>query len=485
MFGKKAKKRKMTVEETENYIKEISKRGSILGLDSIRRLSKLLSERYPEGEKLLQDRIPAIHIAGTNGKGSVGAMLSAIYQEAGFKVGHFSSPAVFQYEEMFQINGHPIEKERLAALYSEVEETCAEMEREGRVHPTIFEVETAAAFLYFWQEKCQLMIIECGMGGAEDATNVMTHPMACLISSIGKDHARFLGETEEEIAEVKVGILVDPSPLLSAAQKESVSGILRKKAEEMGSDFYQVDRGEIRNLSFSFTEEGIRQSFSYKGVELELPLAGLWQPENAALAVETVWALREGTRRGLLSQESSKAQPCTEEATYTNPAELSFALPDEIIKEGLKKVSWPGRLQKLGNLPGGAELYIDGAHNPAAAVKLRDSIRLYFKGKKIIFIMGVLADKDFHEVLKETMPLGERLFTVKPDNPRALSAEELARAAEPYMEKTRAEGSIREALGEADQAADSETIVLAFGSLSYLAEVKKAFAELEKENRSC
>lgn len=457
MFGKKAEKRKMTVEETENYIKEISKRGSILGLDSIRRLSNLLSERCPEGEKLLQDRIPAIHIAGTNGKGSVGAMLSAIYQEAGFKVGHFSSPAVFQYEEMFQINGHPIEKERLATLYSEVENACAEMEREGRAHPTIFEVETAAAFLYFWQEKCQLMIIECGMGGAEDATNVMTHPMACLISSIGKDHARFLGETEEEIAEVKAGILVDHAPLLSAAQKESVSGILRKKAEEMSSDFYQVDRGEVRNLSFSFTEEGIRQSFFYKGLELELPLAGLWQPENAALAAETVWALR-----------------CK-----------AFALSDEIIKEGLKKVSWPGRLQKLGNLPGGADLYIDGAHNPAAAVKLRDSIRLYFKGKKIIFIMGVLADKDFHELLKETMPLGERLFTVKPDNPRALSAEELARAAEPYMEKTKAEGSIREALGEADQAADSETIVLAFGSLSYLAEVKKAFAELEKENRSC
>lgn len=457
MFGKKAEKRKMTVEETENYIKEISKRGSILGLDSIRRLSNLLSERYPESEKLLQDRIPAIHIAGTNGKGSVGAMLSAIYQEAGFKVGHFSSPAVFQYEEMFQINGHPIEKERLATLYSEVENACAEMEREGRAHPTIFEVETAAAFLYFWQEKCQLMIIECGMGGAEDATNVMTHPMACLISSIGKDHARFLGETEEEIAEVKAGILVDQAPLLSAAQKESVSGILRKKAEEMSSDFYQVDRGEVRNLSFSFTEEGIRQSFFYKGLELELPLAGLWQLENAALAAETVWALR-----------------CK-----------AFALSDEIIKEGLKKVSWPGRLQKLGNLPGGADLYIDGAHNPAAAVKLRDSIRLYFKGKKIIFIMGVLADKDFHELLKETMPLGERLFTVKPDNPRALSAEELARAAEPYMEKTKAEGSIREALGEADQAADSETIVLAFGSLSYLAEVKKAFAELEKENRSC
>lgn len=457
MFGKKAEKRKMTVEETENYIKEISKRGSILGLDSIRRLSNLLSERYPEGEKLLQDRIPAIHIAGTNGKGSVGAMLSAIYQEAGFKVGHFSSPAVFQYEEMFQINGHPIEKERVATLYREVENACAEMEREGRAHPTIFEVETAAAFLYFWQEKCQLMIIECGMGGAEDATNVMTHPMACLISSIGKDHARFLGETEEEIAEVKAGILVDHAPLLSAAQKESVSGILRKKAEEMSSDFYQVDRGEVRNLSFSFTEEGIRQSFFYKGLELELPLAGLWQPENAALAAETVWALR-----------------CK-----------AFALSDEIIKEGLKKVSWPGRLQKLGNLPGGADLYIDGAHNPAAAVKLRDSIRFYFKGKKIIFIMGVLADKDFHELLKETMPLGERLFTVKPDNPRALSAEELARAAEPYMEKTKAEGSIREALGEADQAADSETIVLAFGSLSYLAEVKKAFAELEKENRSC
>lgn len=475
----------MTVEETEAYIKEISKRGSILGLESIRRLCQLLTEDYPENGKLLQDRIPAIHIAGTNGKGSAGAMLSAIYQRGGLKVGHFSSPAVFRYEEMFQINGHPIEKERLAVLYSEMEEACAEMEREGREHPTLFEVETAAAFLYFWQENCQLMIIECGMGGAEDATNVMTHSMACLISSIGKDHAKFLGESEEEIAEVKAGILTENTPLISATQKESITRILRKKTKEMGSDFYQVDRDEIKNLSFSFTEEGIRQSFSYKGLELELPLAGLWQLENAALALETVWVLRKGTRKEFLSQGSSKKSFCEEETSYTNPGDSPFMVSDEIIKEGLKKVSWPGRLENLGKLPSGAELYIDGAHNPAAAAKLRDSIRLYFEGKRLIFIMGVLADKDFHEVLKATLPLGERLFTVKPDNPRALSAEELARAAAPYMGKVKAEGSVRKALYEADQAADAETIVLAFGSLSYLAEVKKTFAELEKEKRSC
>ena len=475
----------MMVEETEAYIKEISKKGSILGLESIRRLCQLLTEAYPENGKLLQDRIPAIHIAGTNGKGSVGAMLSAIYQEAGFKVGHFSSPAVFQYEEMFQINGRPIGKERLAVLYSEVEKACRRIEEEERPHPTIFEVETAAAFLYFWREGCQIMIIECGMGGAEDATNVMTHPMACLISSIGKDHAKFLGESEEEIAEVKAGILVDQAPLISAAQTESVSAILKKKAKEMGAAFYQVESAAIKNASFSFGEEGVIQAFSYKGLELELPLAGLWQPENAALVLEAVWALRKGTRKEFLSQGSSKKSLCEEETSYTSPVDSSFALSDEIIKEGLKKVSWPGRLQKLGKLPSGAELYIDGAHNPAAAAKLRDSIRLYFKGKRLIFIMGVLADKDFREVLKETLPLGERLFTVKPDNPRALSAEELAWAAEPYMEKVKAEGSVRKALYEADQAADAETIVLAFGSLSYLAEVKKTFAELEKEKRSC
>ncbi len=455
---RKSGKIKMTVEETENYIKEISKRGSILGLDSIRALCRQLTQPYPDDEKLLQDRVPAIHIAGTNGKGSVGAMLSAIYQAAGLKVGHFSSPAVFQYEEMFQINGHPIEKERLAVLYSEVEEACAEMEREGREHPTLFEVETAAAFLYFRQEGCQLMIIECGMGGAEDATNVMKQPLACIISSIGKDHAKFLGESEEEIAEVKAGILREKTPLISAVQKESVTRTLRKKAEEMGSAFYQVDRTEIKNPSFSFTEEGIRQSFSYKGLDLELPLAGLWQLENAALAIESVWALNQ-----------------------RKDAE-GFYLENEVIEAGIKKASWPGRLQKVGSLPGGADLYIDGAHNPAAAEKLRKSVESYFAGKKLTYIMGVLADKDFREVLKETMPLGERLFTIKPDNPRALSAEELAKAAEPYIKEAEAKGSVKEALEEADRLTGPERIVLAFGSLSYLGEVKKAFAELKKEN---
>ncbi len=477
----------MTVEETEDYIKEISKRGSILGLGSIRRLCALLSEHYPEGEKLLQDRIPAIHIAGTNGKGSVGAMLSAIYQRAGFKVGHFSSPAVFQYEEMFRINGHPIEKERLAALYGEVEEACAEMKGEGREHPTLFEVETAAAFLYFWQEGCQLMIIECGMGGAEDATNVISQALACLITSIGKDHTGFLGETLEEIAGVKAGILTEGSPLLSATQKESVSGILRKKAKEMDSAFYQVDRGEIRNLSYSFTEEGIRQSFSYKGLEVELPLAGLWQIENAALVLETLWALREGPSKEFLLQESSKKLLCEREAPYRSPVDPSFALSDEIIKEGLKKVSWPGRMQRLGRLPSGAELYIDGAHNPAAAKNLKASMQTYFKGKRLVFIMGVLADKEYGEVLEETMPLGERLYTIMPDNPRALSAEKLAEAAEPYI-KAEAKASVKEALLAADQAAEKKSekgIVLAFGSLSYLKEVKIAFEELGLEERSC
>ena len=451
----------MTVEEIEAYIKKISKRGSILGLESIRRLCELLTEAYPEKGKLLQDRIPAIHIAGTNGKGSVGAMLSAIYQEAGFRVGHFSSPAVFQYEEMFRINGRPIEKIRLAELYTEVEKACGRMEEENRPHPTIFELETAAAFLYFWQEGCQITIMECGMGGAEDATNVMTHPLACLISSIGMDHTKFLGEREEEIAEVKAGILVDQAPLISAAQKKSVSDLLRKKAKEMGSAFYQVEAAEIRKPSFSFKEEGIVQEFSYKGLKLELPLAGGWQLENAALAVETVRAVNQ--------RKEGEA----------------YHLTDEVIEAGIKKTSWSGRLQKLGRLPRGADLYIDGAHNPAAAGKLRESIQLYFKGKKLIFIMGVLADKDFHEVLKETMPLGERLFTIQPDNPRALSAEELAKAAEPYMEKVKAEGTVGEALWEADQTADPETIVLAFGSLSYLGEVKDAFTELKKEKMSC
>jgi dihydrofolate synthase / folylpolyglutamate synthase len=482
----------MTIQETRRYIEDISKRGSILGLESIKRLCRILSEDYPEKKKdlkeenevcLLQDRIPAIHIAGTNGKGSVGAMLAAAYTENGLKVGHFSSPAVFRYEEMFQIDGRPIEEERLAGLYTEVEQACKKMEEEGLEHPTIFEVETAAAFLYFWQEDCQLMVIECGMGGESDATNIMQYPLACVMTSIGKDHAKFLGDTEEEIAKVKAGIFVDDAPVISAAQAEKVSLLLKDRAEQQGADFHQVEADKIEKVDFSFENGKIKQSFSYKGFDLELPLAGSWQLENAALVLETIQAINQ--RKGSGS---------------------NYFLSDEKTKVGIKKVKWPGRLECLGKLPSGAYLYIDGAHNPAAAGKLADSIRRYFKGCRLIFIMGVLADKDFREVLELTLPLGERLFTLKPANPRALSAESLAKTAKEMnslehlqeekeekqeeqeiqkarvkLKEIRACQSAEEALKAADQSADENCIVLSFGSLSYLKEIKKVFEDAKRK----
>ena len=202
----------MNYMEAMEFLEETKKYGSILGLQSIQKLMACLGN--------VQDQVPMIHIGGTNGKGSVGAMLSSVLAEAGYRVGRFNTPDVFSYEEEFLMNGEPIGKERLAELFTEVSEACGRLVKTGQSHPTRFEVETAAAFLWFCEENCDIALIEVGMGGETDATNIIKKPLISVLTSISMDHMKFLGNSLEEIAQVKAGIIKEGCPVVMAEQKK-------------------------------------------------------------------------------------------------------------------------------------------------------------------------------------------------------------------------------------------------------------------------
>lgn len=297
-----------------------------------------------------------------------------------------------------------------------------------------FELETVLCFLWFQEEHCDLVVLECGMGGRLDATNVIPTPELTVFASISMDHMKFLGNSLAEIAAEKAGIIKEGTCVVSAPQEETVTAVLRGRCEEKQVPFLQVDlnRAEVlRN-----TLEG--QRFRYRGTEIEIGLPGDCQLDNALTAYE---GLKQLQRKG-------------------------FDLTEEQILEGLRQTVWEGRFTCIAKDPC---FIVDGAHNPAAAVRLRRSIETYFPDKRLIFVMGVLADKDYPAVVRETAHLASSVFTIAPpDNPRALPAEQLKEAILPVNRKVCACASLEEAVEQAYQTAGKEDVILAFGSLSFL-----------------
>lgn len=429
----------MNIQETEAFIKKVSEYGSILGLDSIKRLCSELQDPQKE--------LKVIHISGTNGKGSVGAFLNQILTEAGYLVGRFSSPAVFNYEEMFQIRSEAISKERLAALYTQVEKACEAIVTKGFLHPTIFEVETAAAFLLFREEACDIAIVEVGMGGELDATNVIEQPVCSVITSISMDHMAFLGYRIEQIALAKAGIIKTGRPVICASQLAVVSQAIEQEARKKNALFYQVDDSQLICEEEKSSLEGLY--FSYKDShDMLVHLIGLYQLENAALAMETARVLeKEG-----------------------------YLLTKELVRSGLEHTIWKGRMECIADNPC---IYMDGAHNPGAAVLLRKTIELYFTNRRIIYIIGVLGDKDHESVLREMAAFSDCVFTITPDNPRGLDAKKLAVEAKKYYGQVESAENMEEALKKAiSMCHTSDDMILAFGSLSFLKELENAAAKL-------
>lgn len=427
----------MNYEEARVYLDNVAKYGSVLGLDAMRELLRRLGN--PEkGRKI-------VHIAGTNGKGSVLAFLSTVLTESGYRVGRYISPTLFSYRERIQVDGEYIEKEPLARLVTRIREASEAMDRDGLRTPTAFEIETALGLLYFAEKKCDIVVLETGMGGRDDATNAIAEVMMEIFASISLDHLGVLGNDLTEIAECKADIIRKNSLVISAFQKEEAAEVLKRTAAERNAKLITVDPGQISDVKYGYEE----QSFSY-GAEknIRIHLAGAYQIENAALAWEAVQGLRS----------------------------LGFRISDEAFRRGMEKTVWRGRFTCIHREP---LVIMDGAHNEDAAKKLAASIETYFPGRKISYIMGVFKDKEYEKVIRITAPYAAKVTAVEtPGNPRALPKEELKKVWETFGVPVTTADTIAEAVKENIKSAEKEEIILVFGSLSFLGEAEKAVKEL-------
>ena len=422
--------------EARVYLDEVSKYGSVLGLESMRELLHRLGDP--------QNELKFIHISGTNGKGSVLAYLSTILSGAGYRTGRYISPTLFSYRERIQVDGEYIEKESLACHVTAIAAAAEDMQKAGLPSPTVFEIETALAFLYFKEKRCDIVTLEVGCGGLLDATNVITTTLMEVIASISMDHTDLLGDTLAKIAAQKAGIIKPDTMVVSAQQKSEAAQVIEDTCKEQHCTLQMVDESKISNVHYG--AEG--QTFSYKEWEnVAISLAGSYQIKNAALALEGVEALRK----------------------------LGYALSDQQVREGLLHTAWRGRFTTLRRDP---TVIIDGAHNPAAALELKESLERYFPGKTLYFVMGMFKDKDYAQVIDLTAPLARHIITVEtPGNPRAMPARELAEAVGKVNPSVEWADSVAHGVEKALAMAGKEDAVIVFGSLSFLGEAADAVNE--------
>ena len=438
--------RKLSYEEARAYIQTLSSYGSVLGLDSIRELLKRLGNP--------QDLLTFIHVGGTNGKGSTSAYITSILVEAGYFVGRYISPVVRCYEECIQFSYTSskkpvetktdyVEQERIASYISTIREVCNQMVEEGLPHPTPFEVETAMAMLAFVEKKCDYVVLEVGLGGRLDATNVIETVALSIITSISMDHMQFLGNTLEEIAYEKAGIIKRHVPVVSYEQEPTVRDVIEKTCDTMETQLVEIRKEDVKQIHA--TLEGT--TFLYEAKEVEgkeepfyIPLLGEHQIYNGILAIQAAYALK---RQGL-------------------------HITEDHIRLGLANTTWIGRFSILGKTP---TLIVDGAHNMDAAVWLSKSLSHYFKEKKGIFLIGVLADKEYEEIVRLTAPFAKKFITITPNNGRALPSDELAKVVRKFCRDVTDGKTVREGLRIARQHATEEDFILCYGSLSFLGEI--------------
>ena len=432
----------MTYKEARVYLDRVSKYGSVLGLDTIRELLHELGDP--------QKDLKFIHIAGTNGKGSVLAYTSSVLSEAGYRTGRYVSPTVISYLERIQIDGAFISEEAFARLTEKAKQAIARMEAAGKSSPTVFEVETAIAFLYFKEEHCDLVVLECGMGGEGDATNIIPPPVCAVFTSIGLDHLGVLGDSLEEIARTKAGIIKAKSCVVSAPQRPEVLQELQSRAGAYGCPFYQTEEADIRQLQENYRG----QTITYRSQDpLYVPLTGKHQAVNAATALNVISCLREN----------------------------GYSISKEAVQRGLHKVQWFGRFTCLQEAP---LFFIDGAHNPPAVRCLAQTLRHCFPGRNFILIMGVFKDKEYDQIARIMTPLAKSIHTVTlPDVSRSLPAavlkETFLKYCPPEVSVTQ-EPDIRAAVSAALSQADAQDIIVAFGSLSYLGETARILNQIKK-----
>ena len=370
----------MTYEEALEYIHGVSWTFCKPGLERISELCEKLG--HPER------KLRFVHVAGTNGKGSFCSMLESVLRAAGYKTGLYTSPYIKEFNERMRVMGENIENERLADITERVRPIADSMKDK----PTEFELITAIAFQYFYESGCEVVVLEAGMGGRLDSTNIIRDPLLSVITGIALDHTDYLGDTVEKIAMEKAGIIKDSAPILYGGENDEAREVIRSVAAERGCEFFDVNYDNVLNLSS--TLDG--SSFDYKAhKDVKINLLGLYQPKNASLVLEAIDILRT---RGLLVSE-------------------------EAVKQGLESARWIARFEILSSDP---LIIFDGAHNPQGITSAVASIKHYFNENKVYVLTGVLRDKDYEFIAGELAKVADVAFTLTPQSPRALPAEEYA-----------------------------------------------------------
>lgn len=416
--------------EAQNYLEKVrSQKGIVMGLDTMRHLMAKLNNP--------QDKVKFIQIAGTNGKGSTAAYLTSILSEAGIKVGRYTSPAVFSSTEQYFACGSCISESEYAKGVTAVAEAAASLDGET---PTAFEQETALAFWYFAQKGCELAILEAGLGGDMDATNIVTTTVCSIITSISMDHCRILGNKISEIAAHKAGIIKPGAPVICIEQKEDAMEPIRAAAKAADTPLYEVHRDEVRQI-FSDKRESI--VFFREFENLHLKMLGSCQPENAALAVQAASVLSR-----------------------------SYPIEKKHIYDGIEKTRWGGRFELHSGSP---DIILDGAHNPDGIRRLRESVNQMFGAVPICYVCGVLADKDYEKEIEILFGRASNVFTVTPPSPRAMKSTDLKVAIKerfPQLKVTSfdSEDGIEKAM---EAAVSQNNPVVVCGTLTILARVKE------------
>ncbi|ATD55298.1 bifunctional folylpolyglutamate synthase/dihydrofolate synthase [Clostridium chauvoei] len=427
----------MKYEEAMKYITEVGNFGSNYGLDRTYKLLEFLGNPQKE--------LKLIHIAGTNGKGSTTAMISKILVGHGYKVGMYTSPFLEEFEERIQINGENIPKNTLSKLMDEVKAAVDRVIKEGYNHPTEFEIITCLMYLYFYREKIDFGIIEVGLGGRLDSTNVIT-PILSIITSISFDHVNLLGNSLQNIAKEKAGIIKENIPVVIYPQEKVVFEVIKNKCMELNAPLYTIFEEDYKLVDIIKEREHyqvINVKLENENFNIDLPLLGEHQILNLAIVIKALEILK---RKYMLK------------------------ISKEIIKTSLKDITWKGRLEVMRDNP---LIVIDGAHNIQGITTLKKNIEKYFTYKNLYLILGILADKDIEEMVKVIVPMAKKIYAVTPNSTRAELSEDLRREVIKYNSNCMSYEDYNNALKEALKESNKEDLIIASGSLYMIGDMRK------------
>lgn len=427
----------MTYSQAMQKINSLLKFGSRPGLE---RIGTLLDKMGRP-----QDKTKFVHVAGTNGKGSVCTILSGVLQAAGYKTGLFISPFIIDFRERIQINGEMIPEQALCKITEDIMPLVEEMAAQDEII-TEFELVMAIAFEWYARCRCDVVVLETGLGGLLDCTNVITTPLASVITSISLDHTAVLGNTLEEIAFQKAGIIKPKGKTVFYPQQEQVNRVILQAVNDRDNTFYSADRYVPELVSSSV--KGIHLRFQEQ--ELSLPLIGAHQVKNAAAALAAIAALRDG----------------------------GLVVPDKAVTQGFSNAFIPARLELMNENP---LVLLDGAHNPGGMKALSGAVKTYCKGKNTVCIIGMLRDKDSVTSLSYIKGLFSTIIALSPDNPRAMSAEEFAQEARAYFDMVIPMHNKEHAVKRAFELAGEDGAVVVCGSLYLAAELRPILIRTRNE----